>query len=599
MIPFNSSCLRGRHVLLRTWAFPRLMNIPSRASSLSAIHRGLRNSEKARPQGFKQASLTPARPARTPQRGRDPSSARPAFKIRKGKKDITDKEPKPKSRRARFYDPDEPFGKKSLVYQLKSSGLPEKLSEIAGRERPTAGGRDERMTTNQFMDHFKSSSTRESPRDKNLRATHNSTRDRQPGAPGRSQLSSRSIRPLSVSRPAGRFDSARIKSDTRPAGRFDSARIRSDTRPVQSVPSSREDRMEARDSRFPRERQADQRDDQPAFHKIPPWDAGPVRIHHTTAASQFLYGRFVVEAALKDTKRQLYKLYLYCGENRQKISQTAGLETWANRCGVPITKVEDRDGLRMMDKMSEGRPHNGCVLEASPLPQLPLKALGAVSEDAANPGFSLELAHQSTEEAQVNGAPDFIKTQLSAGRQPFVLLLDKILDPGNLGAILRSAAFLGVNAVAITKGSSATITSVALKASAGASEVLTLFSINSTIDFLTRSKESGWIVYAAVPSLRSGGNKQLTLDRVESYDPLSVHPTILVVGSEGEGLEKRVRRTADYEVSIPNHSGFSMVDSLNVSVAAGILCSSFLKKQYSESKFDKVLEAPEDESQLW
>ncbi|KAI1761622.1 Alpha/beta knot methyltransferase [Hypoxylon sp. FL1150] len=585
MIPFNSSYLRGRHVLLRTWALPRLMNIPSRASSLSAIHRGLRDSEKARPQGFKHASLNPARPARTPQGGRSSPSTRSTFKISKGKKDITDKDLKPKSRRARFYDPDESFGKKSLVYQLRNNALREKLREIGEKERQPAGGSNDRLTSTQFMDHFKSSSGRGQPRDKNVRTTNDFSRDKHLGAPGRSRFPPRPSRPLDGPRPANRFD---LKSP------------RADTRPARSIPSSREDRVEARDSHFSRERQTDQRDDQTTFHQSPPRDVGPVRIHHTTAASQFLYGRSVVEAALKDTKRQLYKLYLYCGENRQKISQTAGLETLAGRCRVPITKVEDRDGLRMMDKMSDNRPHNGCVLEASPLPQLPLKALGVVSEDPAKPGFSLELAHQSSEEAQVNGAPDFIKTQLPAGRQPFVLLLDKILDPGNLGAILRSAAFLGVNAVAITKGSSATITSVALKASAGASEVLTLFSVNSTIDFLTRSKESGWMVYAAVPSLRSGGNKQLTLDRVEYYDPLSQHPTVLVVGSEGEGLEKRVRRTADYEVSIPNHSGFSMVDSLNVSVAAGVLCTSFLKKQYSESMFDeKVLEAQEDESQLW
>ncbi|KAI6089952.1 Alpha/beta knot methyltransferase [Hypoxylon rubiginosum] len=584
MIPLNSSYLRGRHVLLRSLALPRLINIPSRYSSLSAIHRGLRDSEKARPQGFKQASLNSARPARTPQHGRSPHPARSTFKISKGKKDITDKDLKAKSRRARFYDPDESFGKKSLVYQLKTSALRERLSEIGEKERRTTGGRNDRLSTTQFMNDFKSSSGRQSSQDKNVRATNSFTRDRRLGAPVRSRPSSRFTQPSDGPRPSNRFDST----------------SKSNTRPARTILSSREDRVESQDSHFSRERQTDNRDDSTSFHQSPPRDVGPVRIHHTTAASQFLYGRSVVEAALKDTKRQLYKLYLYCGENRQKISQIAGLETWANRCGVLITKVEDRDGLRMMDKMSDGRPHNGCVLEASPLPQLPLKALGAVSEDPAKPGFSLELAHQSREEAQVNGAPDFIKTQLPAGRRPFVLLLDKILDPGNLGAILRSAAFLGVNAVAITKGSSATITSVALKASAGASEVLTIFSVNSTIDFLTRSKESGWMVYAAVPSFRSGGNKQLTLDRVESFDPLSVHPTILVVGSEGEGLEKRVRRTADYEVSIPNNSGLNMVDSLNVSVAAGVLCTSFLKKQYSESKFDEnVLEAQEDESQLW
>ena len=59
----------------------------------------------------------------------------------------------------------------------------------------------------------------------------------------------------------------------------------------------------------------------------------------------------------------------------------------------------------------------------------------------------------------------------------------------------------------------------------------------------------------------------------------SQQPTILIVGSEGEGLGKQIRRAADFEVSIPGASGLlSTVDSLNVSVAAGILCSSFLKK---------------------
>ncbi|CAJ2503256.1 Uu.00g106500.m01.CDS01 [Anthostomella pinea] len=299
---------------------------------------------------------------------------------------------------------------------------------------------------------------------------------------------------------------------------------------------------------------------------------------------------------------QLYRLYVYGGEDRHNVSQDIALEKLAERKDVPIEKVK-RDGLPMMDKMSGGRPHNGCVLEASPLPQLPLKALGSVSEDPARPGFSVELLHQSEEEAKVNGTADFVSYNLPAERKPFVLLLDGILDPGNLGAILRTAAFMGVNAVAITKHSSATMTAVALKASAGASEVLTLFSVNSTIDFLTRSKESGWMVYAAVPGTkRSRGNSHVTLDRVESYDPLSIQPTILVVGSEGEGLAKPVRREADLEVSIPSRSGFlSAVDSLNVSVATGVLCSAFLKKQ--SSGIVEIEDPTEDkegnESQLW
>ncbi|KAI0164323.1 hypothetical protein GGR52DRAFT_559266 [Hypoxylon sp. FL1284] len=576
-----SSCLRGRHgVLLRACMAPRLMNIPSRASSLSAIHRGLRNSEKARPQGFKQASLNSARPARTPRHGKN---APPSFKIMKGKKDITETKPKRPSRAARFYSPDSSFGKKSMVYQLRKAAQ-QGPNERPGRKSPAGNGKGNTLTPEQFMKDFKSNSGQGWSREQNTRTSNSFNRDRQGGAMRKPPSTSRFVRPSSQPMSADR----RGAVDTRGSAR-----------PTRSEPLIRNDRVERQDSQFPRERQADQSDDQPKSYPSPSRDTGPVRVHHTTAASQFLYGHSVIEAALKDTRRKLYKLYLYCGENRQKISQTAGLETLADRCGVPITRVEDRDGLRMMDKMSDGRPHNGCVLEASPLPQLPLKALGAVSEDAANPGFSLELAHQSREEAQVNGAPTFIKTQLPLGRQPFVLLLDRILDPGNLGAILRSAAFLGVNAVAITKGSSATITSVALKASAGASEVLTLFSISSTVDFLTRSKESGWMVYAAVTDSRPERSRLLTLDRIEMYDPLSTQPTILVVGSEGEGLEKRVRRTADYQVSIPNHSGYSMVDSLNVSVASGILCSTFLKKQHRDSKFDKLLEPQEDAPRLW
>ena len=166
------------------------------------------------------------------------------------------------------------------------------------------------------------------------------------------------------------------------------------------------------------------------------------------------------------------------------------------------------------------------------------------------------------------------------GRQPFILLLDGILDPGNLGAILRSAAFLGVTGVAITKYNSAPLSPVAIKASASASEVLPLYSVDSTLGFLQQSKENGWMVYASVAAgPRSKGNSHVTLERVEKYDPLSQQPTILIVGSEGEGLGKQIRRAADFEVSIPGASGLlSTVDSLNVSVAAGILCSSFLKK---------------------
>lgn len=331
----------------------------------------------------------------------------------------------------------------------------------------------------------------------------------------------------------------------------------------------------------------------------------PIRIHHTTAASQFLYGRSVVEAALKDSRRKLYRLYLYAGDDRKNLVQDASLQRLAEAKGVRVEKVTSNDGLRMMDKMSVGRPHNGCVLEASPLPQIPLKSLGRLSEDPARPGFAVELAHQPAEEAAINGSPDFVTYRAARpGRRPFFVLLDEILDPGNLGAILRSAAFLGVTGVVISKHGSSGLTPVSLKASAGASEVLPLYSAASTLDFLQRSKDAGWMVYASVPAgPRSRGNSHLTLDRIEAYDPLGEHPTILVIGSEGEGLARQVRRVADFEVSIPGAAGLlSTVDSLNVSVATGIMCAAFLKKNQGfeiEDNMDEIKTKEGDDAPLW
>ncbi|KAI0427620.1 RNA methyltransferase [Xylaria sp. FL1042] len=613
-----SSCLLCRHsVLLRTLNSQRVAFIPSQpASSLSAIHNGLRQSQKSRPQGFNRSSLEAAgshRPSQGSHRSRDPDWTPPTFKIKRGKKDVTDTGPGRQSRRSRFNDPTSSFGKRSLVYQMKHGALRAKMAELGGQERGNKApssprSSPDRMTPGDFMRDFKASTGGQT----------NSTRNDRGGR----------AFPAYDRRPEGRAPRARPVSDTRS---FDNERMRRTNilpseprreermRRTNILPSEprREERMR-RTNILPSEPRREERTSatpsrtRHEFSSNKPeqltgtrtTDDGPIRIHHTTAASQFLYGRSVVEAALKDSRRQFYKLYIYSGDDRRNVSQDDVLTKLAQKKGVDVTKVPN-DGLRMMDKMSGGRPHNGCVLEASPLPQLPLKALGPLSEDPKNPGFHVEVAHQSSEEAKVNGTSNFVSYQLPKGRKPFVLVLDGILDPGNLGAILRTAAFLGVNGIAITKGSSATLTAVALKASAGASEVATLFSVNSAADFLTRSKENGWLVYTAVPSTkRSKGNSHLTVDRVETYDPLSSQPTVLVVGSEGEGLTKQVRRQGDHEVSIPSPAGglLKVVDSLNVSVATGILCSAFLKKQSSgmiEIEEDPSESDDGSQSQLW
>jgi 21S rRNA (GM2251-2'-O)-methyltransferase len=307
----------------------------------------------------------------------------------------------------------------------------------------------------------------------------------------------------------------------------------------------------------------------------------PLSIPYTTPASEFLYGTSVVEAALssrREPRRKLYRLYISTGENRENLDQDAMLERLAKRNGVEVVRAGN-EWLRVMDKMSGGRPHNGYILEASPLPRLPITSLGQLTTVDGQEGFEVSVDYQSREEVAVNGASNFVKTQRNRyGRKPLVLLLDSIVDPGNLGGIIRTAAFLGVTAIAISARNSASFTPVVLKASAGASEDVTLFMVNKPAGFLVDSKNAGWKVFAAVaPAKKHDPAMPASISTDQLDDPLLEDPCILMLGSEGEGLRWNLRSKANVDLYIEGSRQSHNVDSLNVSVAAGILCSSFLK----------------------
>jgi 21S rRNA (GM2251-2'-O)-methyltransferase len=115
----------------------------------------------------------------------------------------------------------------------------------------------------------------------------------------------------------------------------------------------------------------------------------PLSIPYTTPASEFLYGASVVEAALssrREPRRKLYKFYIYTGENREDPDQDARLERLAKRSGVEVIRAGN-EWIRVMDKMSAGRPHNGYILEASPLPRLPVTSLGQLTRVDGQDGF--------------------------------------------------------------------------------------------------------------------------------------------------------------------------------------------------------------------
>lgn len=318
-------------------------------------------------------------------------------------------------------------------------------------------------------------------------------------------------------------------------------------------------------------------------------------VPYTTPASEFLYGTSAITAALLSSRRKLYKLYIYAGDNREVHQQDNRIRELALKRGVVVERVKE-DWLGLMYKMSERRPHNGYILEASPLPKLPVTGFQAVEK--RNGAFHVILDHQSREEEAVNGTSTIIEYQVSFPRYPFVLFLDGILDPGNLGAILRTAFFLGVDAVAISKRSSAPISPVATKASAGASEALPLVSVSQPGNFIDRCKGNGWKIYAAAaptPGKRTGLGNYLSTFNLGSH--IRDHPCLLILGGEGDGLHWNIRRKADFDVGIDGpRIGQGDVDSLNVSVAAGLLCEAFLRKPTKGRAIDA--NAPFD-AEIW
>ncbi|KAI0999686.1 hypothetical protein K3495_g8513 [Podosphaera aphanis] len=334
----------------------------------------------------------------------------------------------------------------------------------------------------------------------------------------------------------------------------------------------------------------------------------PISIPYTTPASEFLYGTSVIEAALKsrrEPRRKLYKLYIYRGENRQEANQDERLQKLAEANQVEVVHVQN-DWIRVLDKMSAGRPHNGYILEASPLPRLPVTRLWDVTsrkdpEGNDQSGIEVEVDEQSREEEAINGTSNFVRTLKPLKKNPLVLLLDTIVDPGNLGGIIRTATFFGISAIAVSVRNSASFTPVVLKASAGASEIIPLMSVNSPVDFIFNSKKAGWKIYAAVaPSENQNAstnvsNKSISSDELAATCRLLDEPTILVLGGEGQGLRRSIRNKADVEVYIPGRQTLG-IDSLNVTVAAGILCNAFLGETNKKGQSTN-LEAKHQESE--
>lgn len=150
---------------------------------------------------------------------------------------------------------------------------------------------------------------------------------------------------------------------------------------------------------------------------------------------------------------------------------------------------------------------------------------------------------------------DLFKLAENKGTKPFIVILDGIVDPHNLGAIIRTAECAGVDGVIIPENRAADITDTVYKTSAGAvahTLIVKVVNLTRTIDEL---KKSGVWIYAL-----EAGNKQI-------YDCDFTYPTALVIGSEGKGVSRLVKEHSDEVVSLDM---YGKVNSLNASNACAI-----------------------------
>ncbi|MBE2318311.1 23S rRNA (guanosine(2251)-2'-O)-methyltransferase RlmB [Solirubrobacter sp. CPCC 204708] len=165
-------------------------------------------------------------------------------------------------------------------------------------------------------------------------------------------------------------------------------------------------------------------------------------------------------------------------------------------------------------------------------------------------------AHQGVA-ALVDPYPYVDEAELLAVEAPFLVALDEVTDPQNLGAIARTAEGVGATGLIIPERRSAEVTPAVCKASAGAVEHLKIARVRNLADFLAEAKEKGCWVYGA-----AAGSKT-------SYDqPDYGGGVVAVLGAEGKGLRPRVASMCDDLVSLPL---LGQVESLNVSATAAVL----------------------------
>ena len=233
-----------------------------------------------------------------------------------------------------------------------------------------------------------------------------------------------------------------------------------------------------------------------------------------------VYGLHAIQAALDVAKTRVLEIWLSDERDDDRIQDIIKA---AEKQGIKPHKVAKED----LDDMAPDARHQGGVAKCKPLSVLDETDLVALLESLDN-----------------------------KNETPFLLILDCVQDPHNLGACMRSAEAAGTHAVIAPKDRASALTSTALKVSSGAAERLPFIQVTNLARVLRELQQHGvWIVGTA-------GECETSLFEADLKGPLAV-----VLGAEGRGIRRLTRENCDQVMYIPMHGE---AESLNVSVAAGV-----------------------------
>lgn len=235
---------------------------------------------------------------------------------------------------------------------------------------------------------------------------------------------------------------------------------------------------------------------------------------------EWLYGIHALTAVLEREPQRVLEIYIAKGRDDERLHTLINL---ARKNGLGIQFCNKK----ILDDKAQGESHQGIVARAQPAKALTENDLDTIIEHAQN-----------------------------MGKAPFLLVLDGVTDPHNLGAVLRSADAAGVDAVIVPKDKSASMNATVRKVACGAADVIPLIQVTNLSRTLAELQEKAiWVVGTA------GEAKQSV------FDCKMNGPIALVMGAEGKGMRRLTRERCDELIKLPMHGS---VSSLNVSVATGI-----------------------------